>query len=151
MIFMTTAEMIGPYNFWSAFVGHFTDLTDTWLIWLILDCAQLQAGYMQHQLERTVEIVLPLCFRYASVMLPLCLRYAYELRRYKSYVWEPRHVCMAGVRTITRHHRNHANYEVIFDHNLSDNTIRRLGEGCYDTTPNPAKAIPSTPLTSYDY
>ena len=58
---------------------------------------------------------------------------------------------MAGARASTRHKRKCANYDVIFDHNLSDNTIRRLGEGCYDTTPNPAKAIMSTPLTSYNY
>ena len=58
---------------------------------------------------------------------------------------------MAGARASMRHHCNRANSDVIFDHNLSDNTIRRLGEGCYDTTPNPAKAIASTPLTSYEY
>ena len=58
---------------------------------------------------------------------------------------------MAGARASTRHKRKCANYDVIFDHNISDNTIRRLGEGCYDTTPDPAKANASTTLTSYDY
>ena len=37
---------------------------------MILDCDQLQAGYLQYQLEGTVKIVLPLYFGYASVMLP---------------------------------------------------------------------------------
>ena len=58
---------------------------------------------------------------------------------------------MAGARASTRHHRNRVNSDVIFDHNLSDNTIRGIGEGCYDTTPDPAKAKVSTPLTSYEY
>ena len=97
------------------------------------------------------SVMLPLCYRYVQVMLPVCLRYAYERRRYKSYVWEPRHVCMAGARASMLHHRNRVNSDVIFDHNLSNNTIRRLSEGCYDTTPDPAKAIVSTPWTSYEY
>ena len=59
----------------------------------------------------------------ASVMLPLCFCYASEQRRYILYLWEQRHVRMAGTRASKRYHRKCANSEVIFDHNIFDNTI----------------------------
>ena len=84
---------------------YFTGLTDTWLC----------------PIKSWISVI-PTWGECVN-FLPLCFRYASKQRRYKSYLWEPRHVRMDGARSSTRHHRKCVDCDLIFDHNLSDNNI----------------------------